>query len=185
MMNDWKFFVSKHCRSRELNVPYGALKSNELDTHAAWSFQKWYNIHTAWWRSPFNFASEEISQRESCCFFGNSDGRMPFSIEDMFWRKLLNEVFVGHCWLLSGGKSSKTLSSISNSWSSWSVPKIQLSVCATHTLVWYMAILFCVALDLPTRTAQNKMLIMYPVNGTNSFAWSFEWDQFFRRVPIV
>ncbi len=35
--------------------------------------------------------------------------------------------------------------------------KIQLSVCATHTLVWYMAILFCVALDLPTRTSQNKM----------------------------
>ncbi len=48
-----------------------------------------------------------------------------------------------------------------------------------------IAFLFCIVLDLISRTAKNKMWIMYPVNGTDSFTWSFEWDRFFRRVPIL
>jgi len=36
-----------------------------------------------------------------------------------------------------------------------------------HSCTWYMAFLFCVVLDLPSRTAQSKMWILYPVNGTN------------------
>ena len=68
--------------------------------------------------------------------------------------------------------------------------------CRPYVLPWsgvgggghprYIAmIMFGVVLNLPSNTSQNKMCIMYTVNGTDSFAWSFEWNWFFRSVPII